>query len=66
MKVHQLDEIYPFRGVSASAHLDLEISGGDAIENAHTEGDPIAGDPIEGEPLESNTRFTVLGNRQSS
>ena len=43
MKLLQLDEIYPFRGVSVSVHLDLQISGGDAIEDARQEDDPTVG-----------------------
>ena len=31
MKFLQLDEIYPFRGVSVATHLDLELSGGDPV-----------------------------------
>ena len=45
-----LDEFYSFRGVSAQAHLDSQISGGDPME-----GDPIEGDPIEGDPIERAT-----------
>ena len=54
MKSVQLDEICSIRGVSVLVHLDLQISGGDPVQDDPSEGDPIQDDPSEGDPSEGD------------